>query len=70
MLQGYRTYIVAAIIGAIGFLAELSAEKWMELFNDPAGGIGWIVGGVAMAAMRKVTTTPPGKAARGESAPE
>lgn len=61
MLKGYRTYLVAAIIAVIGFLAELSPEKWNALIDDPSGGVGIIVSGAVMAIMRAITTTPPGK---------
>lgn len=61
MLKGYRTYVVAMIVALIGFLAELSPEKWNALIDDPSGGIGMILSGAVMAIMRAVTTTPPGK---------
>jgi hypothetical protein len=63
MLKGYRTYLVAALIAMIGFLAELSPEQWTKLVDDPAGGLSLIGSGIIMAIMRKITTTPPGKAA-------
>jgi hypothetical protein len=65
MLKGYRTYLVAALIAMIGFLAELSPEQWTKLVDDPAGGIGFIAGGILMAVMRKITTTPPGQSSDG-----
>jgi hypothetical protein len=61
MLKGYRTYVVAVVLATIGFLAEMSAADWTKLLDDPKGGIGLIVGGVLMAVMRAITTTPPGK---------
>ncbi len=61
MLKGYRTYIVAAIIAAIGVLAEMSPEQWTKLIDDPSGGLGLIVSSIIFAIMRKITTTPPGK---------
>lgn len=65
MLKGYRTYVVAALIAAMGFLAELSPEQWTKLIDDPAGGISLIASGIVMAVMRKITTTPPGKSSDG-----
>lgn len=60
MLKGYRTYIIAALVGMTGFLAEVD---WVKIVDDPSGGIGFIVGGVVMAIMRSITTTPAGKKA-------
>ena len=65
MLKGYRTYLVAALIAMIGFLAELSPEQWTKLVDDPSGGIGFIASGILMAVMRKITTTPPGQSSDG-----
>ncbi len=61
MLKGYRTYMVAVILAAVGFLAELSPGTWQNVVDDPRGGAGMIIGGVLMAIMRVITTTPPGK---------
>ncbi len=59
MLKGYRTYLVAIILAVLGFLVEVD---WVTFLNDPKGGAGFILGGVLMAVMRIITTTPPGKA--------
>lgn len=58
MLKGYRTYLVAVLVALFGFLAEVD---WVKVIDDPKGGLGLIIGGALMAAMRVITTTPPGK---------
>lgn len=59
-VQGYRTYIVAAIIGILGALAELD---WANVLANPKDGLALIVTAVLMALMRTITKGPPGKAA-------
>lgn len=56
---GYRTYIVAAIISVLGVLQGVD---WMRLVSDPKT-FGWsLLGtGLAMAVMRSITATEPGK---------
>ena len=55
-MQGYRTYIAAALIAAFGFLATVD---WLSVMQNPKDGL-WLVGsGLIMAIMRKITTTPP-----------
>ncbi len=61
MLKGYRTYLAAAIVAAIGVLAELSPEKWQQIVDDPSGGLSLIGSGILFAVLRAITTTPPGK---------
>lgn len=63
MLKGYRTYVAASIMAGVGFLVEMD---WAKFMDDPKGGAGFLVGGLVMAIMRAITTTPAGKAA-GES---
>jgi len=56
-MQGYRTYIVAAIAASFGALATVD---WNPIINDPKAGWTAVVSAVLMAVMRSITTTPPG----------
>ncbi len=58
-MQGYRTYIAAALVAVFGVLAS---TDWLSFFNDPQAGAVAIGVALLMAAMRSVTTTPPGQA--------
>lgn len=58
-LQGYRTYVVAALVGIFGALAALD---WTTILADPKAGAALVVSSILMAVMRSFTTTPPGKA--------
>lgn len=58
MLQGYRTYIVAALMATFSVLAMLD---WNAFLNDPKAGFVGLVSAVIMAVLRSITTTPPGK---------
>lgn len=59
MLVGYRTYIASALMAAFGVLA---AVDWNVVLQNPksTGGLVAIGGGVIMAILRSLTTTPPG----------
>ncbi len=56
-MQGYRTYIAAALVATFGVLA---ATDWVSVLNDPKAGAVAIGSAVIMAIMRSITTTPPG----------
>lgn len=56
-MQGYRTYIVAALIAASGVLAT---TDWMSLFDNPQAGFVALGSGILMALMRSITTGPAG----------
>jgi hypothetical protein len=62
MLQGYRTYIVSAIVAVLGVLA---AVDWNSVLQNPknTGGMVAIALSVIMAILRSITTTPPGSSA-------
>lgn len=65
-MQGFRTYIVAALMAAVPSLtAWLASVDWVSVLTTagvpqamvvPLAGI---VGAVVMAFMRSITTTPP-----------
>jgi ABC-type transporter Mla maintaining outer membrane lipid asymmetry ATPase subunit MlaF len=57
-MQGYRTYIVAALIAASGALAT---TDWVKFIDDPKAGLVAIGAAVIMALMRSITNTPPGQ---------
>jgi hypothetical protein len=55
-LQGYRTYLAAALLATFGVLASVD---WVGFLNDPkAGGVA-IGSAILMAVLRTFTTTPP-----------
>ena len=56
-MVGYRTYLVAALAAVFGALAIID---WNAVLSDPAAGWATVVMAVLMAAMRAITTTPPG----------
>lgn len=57
-MQGFRTYIVAAMVATFGALA---AADWNTFLRDPKAGWTLIASSVIFAVMRSITTTPPGK---------
>lgn len=57
-MTGYRTYIAAALVAIFGALA---ATDWIAFLDDPKAGAVAVASAILMAAMRSVTTTPPGK---------
>ncbi|MBI1867730.1 MAG: hypothetical protein HYS06_05490 [Methylocystis sp.] len=59
-MQGYRTYIAAALTAGLGVLAQ---TDWAPFLANPKAGWVAIASGVVMAVLRSVTTTPPGKSA-------
>lgn len=54
-MEGYRTYIAAGLQVAFGLLAQ---TDWVSFMNNPKAGAAAIGGGLLMAAMRKITSTP------------
>jgi hypothetical protein len=56
-LVGWRTYIVAALMGIFGALAALD---WNAVLDNPQAGIVAVFSAILMAIMRSVTNTPPG----------
>lgn len=56
-LQGYRTYIVAVLMAVFGALA---VADWNAILSNPESGWVALFSAVVMAAMRAITTTPPG----------
>jgi hypothetical protein len=59
-MNGYRTYLVAALIAIFGVLAS---TDWVAFLNDPKAGAVAVGSAILMAVMRALTTTPPGKIA-------
>jgi hypothetical protein len=57
MLKGYRTLIAAALVAVVGALQGLD---WTSLLPANPRAAGWVVTalGIAMMALRAVTTTP------------
>lgn len=58
-MTGYRTYLIAALTAAFGVLAT---TDWVKFMDDPKAGMSIVAMSILMAAMRSITTTPPGKA--------
>lgn len=56
-MQGYRTFLVAGIQIAVGVLAQ---TDWVAAIDNPKAGAVAIGSGILMAAMRAITSTPPG----------
>lgn len=52
MLNGYKTYIVAALIAVFGVLAQYD---WNSFLNDPKAGWVALASAVIMAIMRAIT---------------
>ncbi|MEF3367947.1 hypothetical protein V3H18_15540 [Methylocystis sp. 9N] len=57
-MQGYRTYVAAALVAVFGALAS---SDWVGFLNDPKAGAVAIGSAALMAIMRSITSTPPGK---------
>ena len=57
-MQGYRTYIVAALMAVSGVLAT---TDWVKFIDDPKAGVVAIGAAFIMALMRSITNTPPGQ---------
>lgn len=57
MLEGYRTYLVSALIAIFGVLA---ATDWNSVIDNPQAGFVAIGAAIIMAIMRSITKTPPG----------
>lgn len=57
-MQGYRTYLAAALVAVFGALAS---SDWIGFLNDPKAGAVAIGSAALMAIMRSITSTPPGK---------
>lgn len=57
-MQGYRTYVAAALVAVFGALAS---SDWISFLNDPKAGAVAIGSAALMAIMRSITSTPPGK---------
>jgi hypothetical protein len=60
-MQGYRTYLAAALQVGIGVLAQ---TDWVSFLANPKAGAVAIGSGLLMAVMRTITTTPPGTPAK------
>ena len=58
MLVGYRTYLVAVLMAVFGALAVVD---WNAVLSNPEAGWVAVVSAVIMAAMRAITSTPPGQ---------
>lgn len=56
-LVGFRTYIVAALIGIFGALAALD---WNAVLDNPQAGIVAVISAIFMAVMRAIDNTTPG----------
>lgn len=57
-MQGYRTYVAAALVALFGALAS---TDWVAFLNDLKAGAVAIGAAAVMAIMRSITSTPPGK---------
>lgn len=55
-MQGYRTYLVAAMMAAFGALATID---WNPILSDPKAGWTAVVSAVVMAIMRSITNPAP-----------
>jgi hypothetical protein len=58
MLVGYRTYLVAVLMAVFGALAVVD---WNAVLSNPEAGWVAVASAVIMAAMRAITSTPPGQ---------
>jgi len=59
-MQGYRTYVASALVAVFGALAS---TDWVSFLSDPKAGATALAAAALMAAMRSLTSTPPGKSA-------
>jgi hypothetical protein len=55
-MQGYRTYIAAALVALFGALAQ---TDWVSFLTNPKAGVVAIGAAILMAVMRSITSTPP-----------
>lgn len=55
-MQGYRTYIAAALVGLGGILAQ---TDWISFMANPKAGAVAIGSAIIMMVMRSITSTPP-----------
>lgn len=60
MLNGYKTYLIAALTAILGVLA---ATDWVSFFNDPKAGAAIVGMSILMAVMRAITGATTVKAA-------
>lgn len=60
MLNGYKTYLIAAMTAIFGVLA---ATDWTSLLNDPKAGWSVVAMSILMAVMRAITGATTVKAA-------
>lgn len=63
MLQGYRTFIAAALMAVFSVLAM---TDWVAFLNNPTAGLVGLLSAILMAVLRAVTSTPPLKKAEEE----
>lgn len=56
-MNGWRTYLAAAIVAAGGVIAQ---TDWVSFLANPKAGLVAIGTALLMAIMRSVTMTPPG----------
>jgi hypothetical protein len=56
-MNGYRTYLAAILMAVFGALAS---TDWIAFLDDPKAGAVAVGSAILMAAMRALTTTPPG----------
>jgi hypothetical protein len=59
-MQGFKTYIAAAIAAVFGVLAM---TDWVSFLSNWKAGAATLGMAILMAVMRSITTTPPGTAA-------
>lgn len=57
MLAGYRTYLVSFLIAMFGIL---EMTDWNAFLDNPGAGAVALISALIMAALRTITTTPPG----------
>lgn len=56
-MQGFRTYIIAAIVAIFGVL---EMTDWASFLDNPQAGAVALGSAILMAILRTITTTPPG----------
>ena len=67
MLNGYKTYLAAALLAVFGVLAN---TDWGSFLNDPKGGSVAVGAAVLMALMRVLTQVTTVKQALDETPPK
>lgn len=55
VMQGYKTYLAAALVAAFGILAQ---TNWVEFLNNPQAGLVALGTAILFAVLRAITTTP------------